>query len=87
MCKFETLIDQIKNLKVNLKHGINVSFYFIYLFLYINIFQSNLLLNTNWKNLILNPIIQKCSKLSIIVLELTKTLRFQKRNKLNPQPY
>ena len=44
MCKFETLIDQIKNLKVNLKHGINVSFY---LFLYINIFQSNLLLNTN----------------------------------------
>ena len=57
MCKFETLIDQIKNLKVNLKHGINVSFYFIYLFLYINIFQSNLLLNTNWKNLILNPVI------------------------------
>ena len=27
MCKFETLIEQIKNLKVNLKHGINVSFF------------------------------------------------------------
>ena len=35
MCKFETLIDQIKNLKVNLKHGINVSFYlFLFIFIY-----------------------------------------------------